>query len=296
MKLSLRQAAPFFSCLFLAPLFGEEPGKAPIWKISDADSTVYLAGSIHLLREQDLPLPAAFDQVYAAAEELVFEIDMARMLRPEGVQEMASAARLPDGQSLVDRLGEDTVARLRDYLESRDLPRSLFDHMTPSMALLTLGSLEAMRLGGRAELGLESIYFQKSVADGKPSRGLETITYQITLFDRFEDAQIASWIHKTLDELENSAALFESLLVAWRQGDAETMAQRLSEDAAMPPELRRVLLDERNRNWIPEILKALATERDVLFLVGAGHLAGEGSVIDLLRKEGLEVTQLANPQ
>lgn len=296
MKLSLRQAAPFFSCLFLAPLFGEEPGKAPIWKISDADSTVYLAGSIHLLREQDLPLPAAFDQVYAAAEELVFEIDMARMLRPEGVQEMASAARLPDGQSLVDRLGEDTVARLRDYLESRDLPRSLFDRMTPSMALLTLGSLEAMRLGGRAELGLESIYFQKSVADGKPSRGLETITYQITLFDRFEDAQIASWIHKTLDELENSAALFESLLVAWRQGDAETMAQRLSEDAAMPPELRRVLLDERNRNWIPEILKALATERDVLFLVGAGHLAGEGSVIDLLRKEGLEVTQLANPQ
>lgn len=296
MKLSLRQAAPFFSCLFLAPLFGEEPGKAPIWKISDADSTVYLAGSIHLLREKDLPLPAAFDQVYAAAEELVFEIDMARMLRPEGVQEMASAARLPDGQSLVDRLGEDTVARLRDYLESRDLPRSLFDRMTPSMALLTLGSLEAMRLGGRAELGLESTYFQKSVADGKPSRGLETITYQITLFDRFEDAQIASWIHKTLDELENSAALFESLLVAWRQGDAETMAQRLSEDAAMPPELRRVLLDERNRNWIPEILKALATERDVLFLVGAGHLAGEGSVIDLLRKEGLEVTQLANPQ
>ena len=54
-----------------------------------------------------------------------------------------------------------------------------------------------------------------------------------------------------------------------------------------------MLLIERNRNWIPEIEKALATERDVMFLVGAAHLVGEESVVALLRRKGLEVTQLA---
>ncbi len=296
MRLPPRPAAFLLPLAFVAPLVAEGPAKAPIWKISDEDSTVYLAGSVHLLREKDLPIPAAFDRVYAESEELVFEIDMAEMTRPDAAMEMAKLGSLPEGETIADRLGAETADRLRGYLKERGMNPALFDRLSPGMVLLTLASLEAIRQGARPELGLEATYFGKSVADGKPSRGLETVAYQMRIFDRFEDGLLAEWIDKTLDGLDRSAATLEAILSAWRAGDDRGIAEHLAEDEAMPPAMREALLDERNRNWIPEIEKALATDRDVMFLVGAGHLAGEGSVVALLREKGFEVTQLAKEE
>ncbi len=296
MKLPTHPAVFALPFAFAVPLAAEEPTKAPIWKISDEDSTVYLAGSVHLLREKDLPIPAAFDRVYAESEELVFEIDMAAMMRPETAVEMLKLGSLPEGETIADRFGAETVERLRGYLKEQGMNPATFDRLSPGMVFLTLSSLEAVRQGAKPELGLEMTYFGKSVADGKPSRGLETIVYQVQLFDRFETAVVEEWIHKTLDELDRSAETLETILQAWRTGDDRGIAEKLAEDESMPAELREALLGERNRNWIPEIEKALATDRDVMFLVGAGHLAGEGSVVDLLREKGLEVTQLANDE
>lgn len=296
MKLPTHPAVFVLPFAFAGPLAAEEPAKAPIWKISDEDSTVYLAGSVHLLREKDLPIPAAFDRVYAESEELVFEVDMAAMMRPGAAAEMLKLGSLPEGETIADRFGPETVERLRGYLKAQGMPSSLFDRLSPGMVFLTLSSLEAARQGAKAELGLETTYFGKSVADGKPSRGLETIAYQVQLFDRFEDAVIEQCIHKALDEPERGTEALETILQAWRTGNDEGIAGTLAQDDSMPPELREALLDERNRSWIPEIEKALATDRDVMFLVGAGHLAGEGSVVDLLREKGLEVTQLANDE
>ncbi len=296
MKLPTHPAVFVLPFAFAGPLAAEEPARVPIWKISDEDSTVYLAGSVHLLREQDLPIPAAFDRVYAESEELVFEIDMAAMMRPGAAAEMLKLGSLPEGETIADRFGTETVERLRGYLKEQGVAPSLFDRFSPGMIFLTLSSLEAARQGAKTELGLETTYFGKSVADGKPSRGLETIAYQVQLFDRFEDASIEKWIHRTLDEPERSAETLEAIMQAWRRGDGQGIAERLAQDDSMPPELREALLDERNRNWIPEIERALATDRDVMFLVGAAHLAGEGSVVDLLREKGLKVTQLANDE
>ncbi len=281
--------------LFATPLLrADEPLMAPVWKISDADSTVYLAGSVHLLREKDLPLPAVFDRVYAGVEELVFEIDMATMAGPDSARKMRALGSLPAGERLVDKLAAATMNLLGDYLKKRGMPPGVFDSFTPGMVYLTIGSIEAARSGAKPELGLEMIYYGKSIDDGKPSRGLETVAFQMSRFNDFEPALLEKLITESLEEAEDSPEIFDAIVAAWRSGDEEALNELIVEQTAPNPRLREVLLTERNRNWIPEIEKHLATDRDVMFLVGAAHLVGDDSVIDLLREKGYEVMQLAN--
>lgn len=294
LALALPSAPPFALRAAPAAEAAEAAAMAPIWKISDADSTVFLAGSIHLLREEDLPIPAAFDRVYAEAEELVFEIDMAKMARPEAALEMRRLGSLPADETLADRFGPETMGRLRAYLAGRSMPEGLFDSYKPGMVYLLLSSFEASRHGAKPELGIESLYYARSLADGKPSRGLETIAFQVTRLNGFENAKVEALVNEALDEVEDNGETLDAITAAWRNGDAEDLAGIIVEQSGFSPELREVLLTERNRDWIPEIEKALATRRDVLFLVGAAHLVGEDGVVDLLRDKGFRVEQVAN--
>lgn len=270
----------------------DEPARAPIWKLSDGNSTVYLAGSVHLLREKDLPIPEAFDRIYEKADELVFEIDLAEMLSPTMALKIRQMGSLPEGLSLADRIGSDTLAHLRDYLESQNLPPHLFDRLTPGMTYITLGSLEANRHGARADLGLEVRYYRKSVNDNKPSRGLETPEFQISRFDEIDPEIVEQLIVDTLEEAEESEDALDRIITAWKSGDEAQIAELVVERLAEIPEVKKALLDDRNANWVPEVEKALETDRDILFIVGAAHLVGEGSLIDLLRKKGFQVDQI----
>ena len=85
----------------------------------------------------------------------------------------------------------------------------------------------------------------------------------------------------------------------WKISDADstvylTIGDLILAQTGQYARLHEVLLVERNRNGIPEIEKFLATDRDVMFPVEAGHLVGEDSVVDLLREKGYEVMPLAN--
>jgi uncharacterized protein YbaP (TraB family) len=169
-----------------------------------------------------------------------------------------------------------------------------FDSYNPGMVYLLLSSLEAAHHGAKPELGLESTYYARCVTDGKPSRGLETVAYQISRLNGLEKEMVETIINEALDEVADSGATLDSITAAWKSGDAGKLAGVIVDQSGFTPELREVLLTERNRNWIPEIEKALTTDRDVMFLVGAAHLVGEDGVVDLLRDQGLTVTQVSN--
>ncbi|MBU6179473.1 MAG: TraB/GumN family protein, partial [Verrucomicrobia bacterium] len=252
MNLPFRILAGFLPVLALAgALPADEAPMAPVWKISDADSTVFLAGSVHLLREKDLPLPSAFDRTYAECEELVFEIDMALMSRPETALEMHRLGSLPDGERLSDHFGPATMQRIRGYLKERKMSERFFDSYNPGMVYLLLSSLEAAHHGAKPELGLESTYYARCVTDGKPSRGLETVAYQISRLNGLEKEMVETIINEALDEVEDSGATLDSITAAWKSGDAGKLAGVIVDQSGFTPELREVLLTERNRNWIP---------------------------------------------
>ncbi len=268
--------------------------KSAVWSISDEDSTVYLAGSIHILREADLPIPKIFKQVYDESEEIVFEIDMATMNQPGTAMKVQKIGSLPKGVTLADKLKPETVEKFKAYLEKRSIPYEAFQNFTPGMAYLSMASLESLRMGARPDLGLETQYFNFASKDKKPSRGLETVEFQMSRFNEFTDDEMDEALSKTLDEIEEMAESLDELIATWKSGDMKELEELIMEQMAPTPRIKEILLDQRNLNWIPEIEKSLAEKHDVMFLVGAAHLVGEGSVIDLLRKKGLTVTNLEN--
>ncbi len=266
--------------------------RPPIWEISDDDSSVFVAGSVHLLREKDMPIPPVFDKVYAASDEIVFEIDMAAMTDPSIAMKMLALGALPVGESLSDHFSEETMGKLRDYLSERNLPTGMFDRLSPGMVYLTLSSLEATRNGARPDLGLETQFFKKSREDEKPSRGLETPEYQMSRFNELEVAELENLISESLDDLDQAAEQLDKIITAWKTGDSALITELLLEQMEVGSAVREVLLTQRNKNWVPSIEESLAGEGTVLFLVGAAHLVGDDSVIDLLKEKGHAVTQL----
>tara|TARA_R110000850_G_scaffold145753_1_gene267956 strand:- start:201 stop:1094 length:894 start_codon:yes stop_codon:yes gene_type:complete len=270
----------------------EEITKTSLWKLSDDNSTVYLAGSVHLLREVDLPFPRAFDTAYHDSSELIFEIDMERLSDPSAAMKIRRLGTLPQGESLDNLLGEETMIGLQHYLKERGLPEALFDRFTPGMVFLTIGSLEATRQGARPDLGMETQFYQRATKDGKPSRGLETAEFQMSCFDELNIEILEELIHEIVEEIEKDDETLDSIIEAWKTGNLEDLDELVVEKMAESPELKKVLLTDRNKNWIPEIEKTLTKDHNAMFIVGAAHLVGDDSVIDLLEKKGFHPVQV----
>lgn len=266
--------------------------RPPIWKVSKGDSTAYLAGSVHLLREKDMPIPPIFGEVYEKADEIVFEIDMAEMMDPAMAMKMIALGALPAGESLTDDFSKETMEKLRGYLSERKMPTGMFDRFTPGMVYLTLSSIEATRNGARPDLGMEAQFFLKSQEDEKPSRGLETPEYQMSRFNELEKGEIERLINESLDDLDDAGEQLDAIITAWKTGDSDMISELLLDQMESDSTVREVLLTQRNKNWIPQIEESLSSGKTVLFLVGAAHLVGDDSVIDLLEKKGHAVAQL----
>ena len=267
-------------------------GTAAIWKLSDDNSTVYLAGSVHLLRERDMPYPKTYDTVYEDSEELVFEIDMKEMNAPDAAIKMRQMGTLPTGKTLGDHLSQETLAALDGYLKANNLPAGMFNQLTPGMVYLTLGSMEALRQGARPDLGIEMQFHKKAEKDGKPGSGLETTAYQMSRFNELDVETLNELIKETIEASDQNEDTLNSIIEAWKSGDAERLQKLVHDEMAERPAVLEILLVERNQNWIPVIEEKLAGDKNVMFIVGAAHLVGEGSVVQLLEDKGHKLVQL----
>ncbi len=284
------------ACLLGGASLAQEPSApeetACLWKIEDEDNTIYLAGSVHLLRQQDYPLPPVFEEAYQDSRKLYFEIDLNDAMALSNVQTMLEMAGYPEGDHIKNHLSEETYAKLQDYLKSRGLSGPVFDRMKPGLMAMNISSLEALRMGALPHLGLDMKYHGRAVADGKPTGALETMEFQLKLFDKLPAEKQEEILAMTLETVEKLPEILGEMISAWKQGDAATLDKLVNEDFEEAPELAKILLFDRNASWIPEIEKAIQGKKNMMFVVGAGHLVGEKSVVDLLRKKGYSVEQM----
>ncbi len=267
-------------------------GNSIVWKVEGNNNTVYLAGSVHLLREQDFPIPPTYDEAYRQSEKIIFEIDTKDMLDPNVAVKMQKLGSYNNGDTLAEHISADTFAQLDKFLTERQLPRAVFMKMKPGLLSMVLSSLEAAKYGARPDLGLETIFGARAAEDGKPTSGLETIEFQIGLFDQFNDAESDELLRSTLDSLDEVEKSFNKLIKAWGNGDAAKLDRVLNSEFDDGGKLRDVLLIQRNRNWIPHIEEALTSHQNVMIMVGAGHLVGKDGVIELLEAKGHKPTQM----
>ena len=288
-----------FAALALALLASVAAGRAVaedrgvLWTLQGRQNTVYLLGSVHVLRPGDAALPRAALEAYADAEQLVMEIDLddAAVGDPLAIaQQMQSSAALPAGQSLQSVLGSDYAEVARRASEA-GLELAMFDRFQPWFVATLLLQLELAKRGFDPALGIEQQLAGRAVADRKPIVGLETPAQQFAVLSGLSLADQKRFLLMTLDESAQADAELEQLLAAWRKGDITALAALLSDEFERFPQLYRPLTEDRNRAWVGQLGDLLDDRDDYLVVVGALHLVGRNSVVDLLRQRGYTVTQ-----
>jgi uncharacterized protein YbaP (TraB family) len=261
-----------------------------LWVVRDADTTIYLFGTVHLMRPGLTWFDEGVRAAFVASNELVLELVM-----PPDDQMQALIAELgtaKSGPSLPDQLPPAVAARLRAALPKLGMSSTALDRTEPWLAALTLSVLPIRQLGYDDKDGAEQVLSAAAKAQGKPIEGLETARQQFGYFDRLSLPAQRQLLATTLDDLPKAGAEIDAMVKKWSAGDADGLAKLLNEDLDRAPELKQALLVTRNRNWANWIAARMKKPGTVFVAVGAGHLAGSESVQAELAKRGFKVERV----
>lgn len=263
------------------------------WRVTDgAGGELRLLGSVHYLRQADYPLPSIVDRLYAEADALVMELDMDDLDPLSSQSEFIAAALLPDGMRLADALAPELYRLTEQRASELGMDLRLLERFEPWLVAITLLNGGMTQRGFSSDSGVEQYLLSKAQSDGKEIFGLETLATQIGVFDRLSTEDQQALLAQTLTELASPDAAIETMIDAWRDGRMESLAEQLTEEFADFPELYDAIVVERNEAWIAELERLLRDGGRYLVVVGALHLVGELSVVDLLRSRGLTVESI----
>lgn len=265
---------------------------SPVWAIRGAHNTVYLAGSIHLLRAADAKLPPGFALAYGDSARLVMELDLGKLDQLGLAEWMLEHGALPEDASLRGLLGEARYQRVSTAAATLGLPVAALDREAPWVVGLQLAELEYAQLGFDPEQGVEQQLVQRAQADRKPTAGLESVAEELGVFEAMPRAEQAQFLDMVLDDLGEGDTEIRTVLAAWRSGDAARLAALLAHEYRSFPTLYRALVADRNARWLPEIERLLHGTDNALIVVGALHLVGERGLLEALRKDGFAPVEL----
>ena len=283
--------AALFILLVVSVARGDDES-AMIWVAEGDSNRVYLMGSIHMLREQDHPLPDIVDAVYDDAEKLVMEIDMDDIDPLAALQFLMQEGVLQGDTTLKDIMGASLYAQAQASAAENDIPIEMLEKSEPWLAAMTVQEMIMMRIGFKAEFGIEMYLMAKASADGKPITGLETIEQQLGFLDGLSPDTQSRWLLQSIVEGRHMEMLIDEMVAAWRNGDIQFLERELLLEMDAYPELHDALLADRNKSWIMPIMNMLDDRDDYLVIVGAAHLVGDDGVPDLLSKQGVRIKQL----
>jgi uncharacterized protein len=283
-----------FGWLLALSLLGSVTARAasPVWAIHGDHNTVYLAGSVHLLKAADSRLPPGFDRAYKSSKAIVMELAIDKVDPMATASWMMENGLLKDGATLQATIGEERYKRVSKEAERLGVPTETIDMMQPWVVGLQLVEMQYMQLGFDPQSGVEQQLEHEAQADGKPISGLETIDEQLGALQGMSNADQARFLDMVVSEMHDVEIETQSVVTAWRSGDAPKLAALLSDEYKSFPNLYRVLVSERNKRWVPQIEKLLHGNQDVFVVVGALHLVGEGGLLELVRHDGFKPEQL----
>jgi uncharacterized protein len=262
-----------------------------LWELHGKHNTVYLLGSIHVLRPSDYPLAPAVLKAYGDAKALFMEVDLAEIDSVKMQTELLASARLPEGKTLPGIMGDARYKRAQALAQDVGIDLGIFDAFAPWFAAEAISQLQLQQLGFQPKSGVEMFFLDKARTDGKSVAGLETVHDQIALFDALSMESQADYLISSLEEAHDLPKEVDAMVHAWAAGDTRWFSEQLKSDIGRDPKLYQSVLVARNRKWVPKIEALLNDDRNYLVIVGTGHLVGQGSVIELLKKDGIEAAQ-----
>jgi uncharacterized protein len=265
------------------------PAKPAMWKVSDPDTTIYLFGTVHVLPRDVKWRTPRFDRVLASADELVLEIndqDDKAALADTYAKIAVATAPVP----VLDRVPADKRAALEALIRKAKLTPEQLAPLDTWAVAITLARVAYQEAGATTQAGVENTL--RSSFEGKPVLGLETTAQQLGYFDKMPEEVQRKLLVSILDDAGDATTEIRRMMDAWASGNVGSIAKTFDDELKKAPEIAKVLIDDRNANWVSWVRNRLDQPGTVLLAVGAGHLAGKGSVIDLLKKQGMKVQRV----
>ena len=274
-----------------APASARTPRPA-LWAVSDPDTTIYLFGTIHLLPAKYAWSSARLDQAVAGSQQLVVETIVDDKDPGKMMAALASLAFSPGLPPLSQRVPADKRAALTTAIAKSGLPPTAFDRMETWAAAFMLLGTQFKDMGLKSVEGVETVLRNRFLSDGKNIGELETNIEQLAFFDQLSEKAQRDLLEGAISPSGDMTKQFGGMLSAWARGDVDAIARSFNRDLAASPELRDALLKRRNANWSKWIEQRMAKPGTLLVAVGAGHLAGSDSVVEMLRRGGLKVRRI----
>lgn len=263
---------------------GEGPA---LWVVRDPDSTLYLFGTMHLLKPTTAWGSERVDRAFESASELVLEV-----VGPEDQSALAPLIRqhgLSPDRPLSSLLTPAELAALDAAARTIGGTAAEMEPMRPWLAGVTIQSASVIRAGYDAGSGVEPILKARAQAAGMDVSGFETPDEQIRMLAGFPEAGQLAYLRRSLEEFGAAQTEVDRLVEAWASGDVEKIRSVAVDPMRDTPVLYDTLLVRRNTNWANQIETLLEGSGTVFIAVGALHLAGDDSVQQILRSRGVEV-------
>jgi uncharacterized protein YbaP (TraB family) len=279
--------AVLLACASAPP--ADQPGSS-VWKISKDGSSLFLGGSVHILRSKDFPLPREFDLAFAQSSMLVLEADIEKLADAEIAQYLMTQILLPDDTTLETVLDPPTYALLREKCAAFGLPIENLAKLKPSMAVNVLSMLQMQRFGF-VQTGIDMHYLAKAKQAGMPLGFLETVEAQIDMLLSMGDGYENDFVRYSLNDMENSEKELAAIVAEWRKGESKFTEAAILEMKESWPVLYKTILSDRNAAWMPHIEEYLASGQNVFIVAGLAHMHGPDGLLRMLELSGCTIEQ-----
>jgi uncharacterized protein YbaP (TraB family) len=265
--------------------------KSLLWQVSRDGKSVFLLGSIHYLRKENYPLNPAILNALDASKRLVLEVDL-NSISPESAQRVTlEKAMYRDGTTLRQNISAETYQLAARRADELGLDMRILNPMKAWFAALTMVAIKMQQMGLDPRFGVDHYLAERAKSAGKPTGGLETLEFQLSLFDQLSKREQEMMLRQTVEELDRLDKDINDIVKAWLRGDGDRLAALMLGGMQEYPELYQKILVERNRRWTGEIERFAQQGNGAMVVVGAAHLLGRDSVIEMLKQKGFTVEQ-----
>lgn len=269
-----------------------DTGKHFLWRVSKGDAVIYIAGSIHVLRKSDYPLPDIMESTFKSSAGLVEEIDLTRF-DPESAQlQMMQLGGYPEGHSLKTDLPPALYSRVTALAKEQKVDMEMLDPMKPWLASIVLLDNQLVHKGFDPTSGVDIHFADEAETAHKPVVGLESASFQLGMLAKLPEQAQETMLVQSLSDASNTNQQMDAMMDAWHRGDTTVLAKEQQEEFGAYPDIYQVILVRRNNAWIPKLENLAASGKQYFVVVGALHLVGPDGVLASLEKDGYKIEQL----
>jgi len=268
-----------------------EAGEIMMWQAEVNNKTIYLVGSIHLMKPEFYPLPVAIEAAARNAETFIFETDINAVGSDELMSYILQNSMFEDGTTIDTVLADSTFALLTEKMENIGYDMNKYLVYKPWYLSLIYTMSRYRQMGFSEQLGIDRHFYDLARELNRRIGWFADPLEHTKLLLSLSNIEPNQLISHTIKQTESHYYNLENLYKLWRSGNNEELAKIVFSSFEYSPEVMETLVYQRNREWAEKILEFANDEKNYFIVVGTGHLIGKDSLVDLLEKEGISFKQ-----